>query len=144
NEAKRWWPLRCAQRLFDRHIHRVKLVVTRHLLGELALSSIDSGILEDDEVPKQVEETALLEDALENHLQFRQRGRCVPAPTERAPRLKPFLAGAERPDARLHAIGRDKRRVGDKQFWNLHLIGLKLLEGRPDRRILVRRILQLN
>ena len=114
NEAKRWWPFRCAQRLFDRYIHRVKLVIARHLLDELAVSSIDSRVFEHDEIAKEIEETALLEDALEYHLQLRQGGRCVPAPSDRAPWLEPFLAGAERPDARLHAIGRDKRRVADK------------------------------
>ena len=49
-----------------RHVDRVELVVAGHLLDELAAAQI----LEDDEVPDQVEEAALLEDAFEHHLQL--------------------------------------------------------------------------
>ena len=65
--------LRRAQRLLDRHVHRVELVVARHLLGELAAARV----LEHDEVADEIEEAALLEHAFEHDLQLGQRRRRV-------------------------------------------------------------------
>ena len=62
------------------------------------------------------------------------RGGRILAPGDRAPGLEPLLARAERADARLHAVGDDQRRVGREQRRDLRLVGLELLEGRPDRR----------
>ncbi len=92
---------RRAQCFVDGDIHRVKLVITRHFLGELAITRV----FEHDEVAQQVEEAALVEYAFEYDLQFREIGRCVFAPADRAPRLEPFLAGGDRADPRLDAIG---------------------------------------
>ena len=58
--------LRGAQRFLHRHVHRVELVVARHLLGELPAPEV----FEHDEVPHQVEEAALLEHAFEHHLKL--------------------------------------------------------------------------
>ena len=61
-----------------------------------------------------------------------------------APRLEPFLAGAERADARLHAVGGDQHRIGIEQRRDLRLIGLQLVERRPDVGVLVGRVLQFD
>ena len=63
---------------------------------------------------------------------------------DRAPGLEPLLAGAERPDAGLHAIGDHERRIGGEERRNLRLIRLQLLEGAPDGRALVGRVLELD
>ena len=118
--------LRRAQRLLHRHVHGVELVVARHLLGELARRP---SILEHDEVAQQIEEAALLEHAFQHHLQLGHAAGGVLAPGDRAPGLEPFLARAERADARLHAVGDDQRRVGSEERRDLRLVGLKLLES---------------
>ena len=55
-----------AQRLLQRHVDGVELVVARHLLDELPAAQI----LEHDEVAHEIEEAALLEHALQHHLQL--------------------------------------------------------------------------
>ena len=60
--------LRGAQRLLHRHVDGVELVIAGHLLDERAAAVV----LEDDEVADQVEEPALLEHALDHHLQLGQ------------------------------------------------------------------------
>ena len=63
------------------------------------------------------------------------RGRVLLA-TDRAPRLEPLAAGPQGTDPRLHAIRHDERRVVGEERRNLGLVGLELLERRPDRRVL--------
>jgi hypothetical protein len=60
------------------------------------------------------------------------------------PGLEPLATGAERADARLHAVGDDERRIRGEERGDLCLIGVKLLERGPDRRVLVGRIFQLD
>ena len=105
------------KRFFQRDIDGVELVIAGHLLGELAAAVV----LEHDEVADQVEEAALLEHAFQHHLQFGQLADASSSPGDGAPGLEPFLAGAERADARLHAVGDDQRRVGREQRRNLRL-----------------------
>ncbi len=57
---------RRAQRLLDRDIDRVELVIARHLLRERAAAEI----LEHDEMADEIEKPALLEHAREHDLQF--------------------------------------------------------------------------
>ena len=74
-------------------------------------------------------------------------GRCGSArrsPDDGAPGLEPLAPGGERADARLHAVGDDQQRVGGEQRGDLGLVGLELLEGGPDRGVLVGRVLQLD
>src|SRR2546428_34774 len=73
-----------------------------------------------------------------------QAGRGVVAASDRAPGLEPLSAGAERADAGLHAVRDDQRDVGREERGNLRLVGLELLEGGPDRGVLVGRVLQLD
>ncbi len=122
------------------HVHRMELVIAGHLLCQLA----GSRILEHDEVPNQVEKAALVEHTLQDNLQLRQRRRSVGIAGDGPPGLEPFLAGAERTDARLYAIRDNERRVGVEERRDLRLIRLELLKGRPNGGVLVGRTLQLN
>jgi len=130
---------RRAQRLFERDVHGVELVIAGHLLSQLAAASI----LEHDKVPHQVEKAALLEHAVQHHLQLDAAGVIV-ASGAGAPGLEPFPSSAEGSDARLRAVGGDQHGVGGKQHWDLRLIGLKLAERRPNIGVLVGSVLQLD
>ena len=131
---------RRTQRLLDGDIDRMELVITGHLLDELA----GPFVLEDEEVAQQREEAARLEDALDHHVEFRQMRRCISLARHCAPGLEPFLARADRADPRLHAVRGDQHRVGRKERTDLCLVGLELLERGPDRRVLVGRVLELD
>ncbi len=131
---------RCTQRLLQRDVHRMEMMIPRHFLGELATPII----LKDDEVPNQIEEPALLEDTLNRHLQLGNTGVRRFITRNRPPRLEPFLACTQSADPALDTIRDHERAVVHEQRRNLLLIRLQLLPRRPDRRILIRRILELN
>ena len=61
-----------------------------------------------------------------------------------APGLEPLLPRGEGADARLEAVGDDQQGVVREERGNLCLVGLKLLEGRPDGGVLVGRVLELD
>ena len=105
------------QRLLQRDVDGVELVVARHLLDELAAARV----LEHDEVPDQIEEAALLEHAFQQHLQLGAGSAASVLALDGAPRHEPFPAGAERADARLRAVGDDQRGVGREQRRDLRL-----------------------
>ena len=115
-------------------------MVARDLLRQDATAEV----LEDDEVAHEVEEAALLEDPFEDDLERRQAGRRVLPPADRAPGLEPLAPRAERTDPRLHPVGHDQRRVVREQGRDLRLVRLELLEGGPDRGVLVGRVLELD
>jgi hypothetical protein len=115
------------QRLLHRDVHRMELVVARHLLRERAAQ-----VLEHDEVPHQVEEPALLEHALEHHLQLGQPRGGILAPGHGAPGLEPLTPRTEGADPSLKPVGDDEGRVVGEERRDLRLVGLELLEGRPD------------
>src|SRR5205807_9477367 len=125
---------RRTQRLLDRYVDRVELVIARDLLGKLAAALV----LEYDEVAHEVEESLPLEHAFEHDLQLRHRRRRIASPAHRPPGLEPLPARAQRADARLHAVGDHERRIGGEERWDLRLVGLELVERRPDGRVLVR------
>ncbi len=118
----------------------MKLVVARHLLGELA----GPKVLEHDEVPHELEEAPLREHPLQHHLELGQIRRRVLASGDRAPRLEPLTSRAERADARLDAVGNDERRVGGEQRRDLCLVGLELLERAPHRGVFIGSVLELD
>ena len=64
---------RCAQRFFHRSIDGVELVIAGHLLDELAAALV----LEDNEITQKVEKTAPLKNAIEQHLELRNRRRRI-------------------------------------------------------------------
>ena len=128
------------QRLAHCHPHRVELVVACHLLREPATAFV----LEDDEVAHEVEEALWREDALAHYLQLRQMRIGEALARDGAPGLEPLASGGERANARLHPVGDDQQRVRGEERRDLGLVGLELLEGRPDGGVLVRRVLELH
>ena len=92
----------------------------------------------------EVQEPPLLEHPFEQHLQLGRLRRRVATPVDRPPGLEPLLPRPERPDPRLHAVGGDHADVVGEQRRDLRLVGLELPVRRPDRRLLVRRVLELD
>ncbi len=104
-----------------------------------------SGVFfEDDEMLEQVEEALRLEHPAHQHLQLQRGLRRIALAVDRAPDLEPLLVGRERADARFDAIGHHQHLVVMQQTADLLLVGLQLVVGAPDRRVLIRRILQLD
>ena len=130
---------RRAQGLADRRLHRVELVIPGHLLDERA-----AVVLEDDEVAQQRQEAALLEDALDRHLQLGVEGRRQLLTVDGAPRLEPLPAGRQRAEPRLHPVRHGEHRVAGEQRGQLRLVGLQLVERRPHGGVLVGRVLELD
>ena len=132
--------LRRAQRLGDRGLHRVELVVAGHLLGERTAAVV----LEHDEVADQGQEPAGRTDALDQHLELRHVRVGQRLAADRAPRLEPLPAGGQRADARLQPVRHDERRVEGEQRRDLRLVGLQLAERRPERGFPAGGVLQLD
>ena len=101
-------------------------------------------VLEDDEVADEREEARRHAGTLQHDLQLRQERIGQRLARDRAPRLEPLPPGGERADARLDPVGNDERRVHGEERRQLGLVGLELLPGAPDGRVLRRRVLELN
>ena len=129
-----------AEGLGNGHVHRMVLVIAGHLLDE----DPAAGVLEDDEVPDQVQEPPLVEDALQDDLQLRQGGVGQGLAFDGPPGHEPFLVGRQGPDPGLNAVGDDHGFVERKKRRDLLLVGLKLVEGRPDRGAFGGGVLQLD
>jgi hypothetical protein len=129
-----------AQSLLDRDFDRVELVVPGDLLRERAAAEI----LEHDEMADEIKKPARFERPGEHDLQLGEARRHIPAPADSAPRLEPFLAGAERADPRLHPVRGDQRRVAGEQWRDQIQIIFKLVDGVPHRCVLVGRVFQLD
>jgi hypothetical protein len=99
--------LRGANRLGDCRPHRVELVVACRLLREGSAPVV----LEDDEVAEEIEQPALLQDALEHDLQLGQMGVGELLARDRAPGLEPLAPGGERADAGLDPVRDHEQRV---------------------------------
>ena len=130
---------RGAQGLADRRPHRVELVIAGHLLDRRP-----AVVLEDDEVAQQRQEAALLEHALDRHLQLGVEDRRQLLTVDRAPRLEPLPAGGERTEPRLHPVRDRQHRVAGEQRGQLRDVGLQLVERRPHGGAGVGRVLQLD
>ena len=118
----------------------VKLVIPRHLLGEMAAAVV----LEDDEIPDQRKEPLFLEHALDQHLEFRieHRGQFLAA--DRSPGLEPFSSGGQRSDPRFESVRNGEHRIACEQRGQFGLVGLKLLQGGPYRGVFVRCVLEFD
>ena len=128
------------ERLLDGDVHGVELVVPGDLLRRVG----PLRRLEDDEVPDEAQEAPPLERPFEDDPKLRHPGRREPLPRDRLPRHEPFLVGGQRPEPGLNAVG-DEEELGEREErGDLGLVRLELLERRPDRRVLVRRVLQLD
>src|SRR2546428_806467 len=71
------------ERLSHSRFDRMELVVPSYLLGERALPLV----LEDDEVPDQIEEPSFVEHPVDHYVQLRHRRRSQVLTFNRAPRL---------------------------------------------------------
>jgi len=116
----------------------VELVVSRHLLDDAA-----AVVLEHQEVAHEVEEPARRAESLDHDPHLRRLGRGQSLAVDRPPGLEPLAPRGEGPDARLDSVGDDERGVPREKRRDLRLVGLELLEGGPDRRLLVGRVLEL-
>ena len=115
-------------------------MVTRHLLDQHAAAVI----LEHDEVAQQCQEPALLEHALNRHLQLgEEHGRRF-LPANRTPRFEPLPAGSQRAEASLDAVRYHQHRVAGEQRREFLAVGLELVERRPDRGVRVGGILEFD
>ena len=132
--------LRRSQRLADRRLDRVELVVSRHLLGEPPAAVV----LEHDEVAQEGEEAPLLEHPLDRHLDLGEEHRGQLLAGDGAPRLEPLPPRGEGAEPGLDAVRHREYRVEGEQRGQLGLVGPELLPGAAQRRVLVRRVLQLD
>ncbi len=129
-----------AQRLLNGCVDRVILVVPRHLLDQHAVA----GVLEDDEIADQVEEARRIEDPLDHHLELAEVLVVQRRAADRPPRHEALAVRGQAADACVNPVGDDQRLVEGEQGLDLLLVGLELVEGRPDGGLLVRRVLQLH
>jgi hypothetical protein len=74
------------------------------ITGDLLRHRSATKIFEDNEVAKQIEKSPLVKNSLDHDLEFRQIILCQRLARDRAPRLKPLAARAERTDPRLDSI----------------------------------------
>lgn len=112
--------------------------------GLLEVRQAAVAFLKHDEEAEQVEKTARLQHALQQHLELAEVGRGVAFPRHGAPGLEPLAAGTDGADPGLDAVGGDQYGVGGEQRRDLGLVGLQLLEGAPDRGVLVGGVLELD
>ncbi len=115
------------------------LVVGGHLLEDLR--AVD---LEDVEVADEVEEAALLKDALDQRLELRRALGGDLEAVDGAPRHEPLPWSGQRAVARLEAVARNEQLVTREQARDDELVGLQLLEGLLGRGVLVGRVLELD
>ena len=103
------------QRLRHRHLHRMELVVARHLLDQRPAARV----LEDDEVPDEVEEAAAFQISPRSSPATRAvRRRRQRLARDGAPGLEPFPPGGKRADPRLDAVGDDQQALKAKSDGN--------------------------
>src|SRR5271169_2200583 len=83
-----------AQRLFDRDVDRVELVISRYHLNQHATAEI----LENNEMANKIKISARFEYPGEHDLQLGEARHRILALADRTPRLEPFLPDSERAD----------------------------------------------
>ena len=124
----------------DRVVDRVELVVAGDLLATAAAL-----VLEDDEVAERSRNRRLLEDAPDQDLELgRAPGGAAPRPSIVRQGMNRSRPAVERADPRLDAVGDDQHLVEREERRDLVLVRLELVEGGPDRRVLVGRVLELD
>ena len=129
-----------SERLFNSYVHGMELVVAGYLLDK----DSPALIFEDEEVPQEVQETALVEDSAEHDLEFSQGLRGVFLTLDRPPGLEPLLACPDHPYPSLGAVGDHKEGVGGKERGNLKLVGLELMQSAPDGGVLSGGVLEFD
>ncbi len=117
----------------------MELVIAGDLLHQPRLAR-----LEQDEVAQVVEQQVWGEEASDHLFQLELKQRPVVLAAHRAPGQEALAVGGERAHPRVQAVGDHQRLIADEQVGNLVLVGLQLLEGRPDVGLLVGEVLQLD
>ena len=114
----------------------------------IARQFFDDGIaavvLKHDEMPDEIQKTALIEHAAQQNFKLRHGGGRDGFAVNGAPRHEAFLVRADGADARLQPVGNNQHGVVDEQRRNLLLVSLELCERLPDVGVFVRRIFQFN
>jgi hypothetical protein len=119
----------------------MELVVAGDLLHQPAALITD---FEQHEVAQVVQQQLGCEEAAHHLLQFELQQRLVVLVAHRAPRQKALAARGERAHARVQAVGDHQRLVEHEQVGNLRLVGVELVERRPDVGLLRCGVLQLD
>ena len=120
-------------------LHRVELVIPGNDLDQAA-----AGVAEHDEGLEQVQEAAALADPLDQDREFRRRLRRDAAPIGGPPGHEAFRIRRQRADACAQPVGCHQDRIGAKQRGNLRLVGLELIEGGVQGRLLVPGVLEFD
>ena len=115
-------------------------MIAGHILDQCPASVF----LEHDEVTHQREEPVVRTGALQHHLKFGHVRVGQGFARDCPPRLEPFPPGREGADSSLDAVGDHEDLVHGEQGGEFGLVGLELLPSGPDRRVFVRRVLELD
>ncbi len=99
-------------------------------------------ILEHDEVAKQVKEASSFEHSTRQDFKHVGSARRDFRAVDRPPLMEPLRGRCETPKPGVNAIRNDHQLVEGEEVRQLSLIGLELVEGRPDGDILLARIFQ--
>ena len=103
-------------------VDRPILVVSGVLFDQPAL------VLEDHKIEDIVQETAALEDALDQHLQFEVTFGLDLYPVNGAPGHEAIPASTQAADTRQHPIGSDHDLIGQEERRDLGFVGIQLFE----------------
>jgi len=126
-------------RRVERLVHGMKLVVSGQLLDQAAVRFP----LEHHKVGDKIQQVVFPEDPLCQDLdRGTQTGFLFPF--DRSPGGKALPVGRERANTSLIAVGDHQELIEGEEGGDLFLVGLKLVEGRPDRGLFVSGIFELN
>ena len=119
----------------------VELVVGSDFFDDLPV------FLKQAKTTNELQQTPLIENAPHQGLQVTvstQRINFVVNAFDRAPALKPFPISTQGAQPCLDAIADHQQHIGREQIWNVLLIGLKLVECRPDASLLIGGVFQFD
>jgi hypothetical protein len=96
------------------------------------------------EVAQKIEESALLENTLDQRRQFRHSLGLDACAVGGAPGHEAFAIRRQRADPRRQAVGGHQQGVAAEQRWDLLFVGLKLIERASQGRVLAARRFQFH
>ena len=126
--------------LFDGGLDGVELVIPGHLLNELPAPVV----IEHDEVSQEGKEVALVADAFQHYLEFREVGGAGFLILHGFPGLEPLFPRGQGADPGVESVGGYKELVHREQGWEFGLVCLELLPGVPDVGVLVGGVLEFD
>lgn len=110
------------------NVDSVELVIASHDLEGLPTSVV----LEDDEMTEVIEETGLIEKAINEDIQLRSEGAGDLGAGDSLPGHETLFIGGKRADAGFETIGDDEGFVVCHEGGNLGFVSLELVECAPD------------